>query len=135
NLSSGSNNCVAAASNATNLDQGAGRIDYRIGDKDTIFGRWFESLEYDLTPFGKGMPGFSLGANRSKHTGGISETHLFSPTLVLESKFGVDMTDQHLSFGNTTHAKSLGLQPISDVPQIDGRPPINMRSYLKCALG
>src|SRR6266699_3129906 len=120
NFASGNNNFFAAVANTTNLDQGSGRLDYRIGEKDTVFGRWFESLEFDLTPFGKGMPGFSLGANRSKHSGGISETHLFSPTLVLESKFGVDMTDQHLSFGNATDPKSIGLQPISGVTQLDG---------------
>src|SRR5712691_1543690 len=135
NFSSGNNNFFAASANATNLDQGAGRIDYRIGDKDTIFGRWFESLEFDLTPFGKGLPGFSLGANRSKHTGGISETHLFSPTLVLESKFGVDMTDQHLSFGNSTDPKSLGLQPISGVTQLDGLPQISIANYVNGTFG
>jgi len=75
------------------------------------------------------MPGFSLGANRSKHTGGISETHIFSPTWVLESKFGVDMTDQHLSFGNATDPKTLGLQPISGVTQVDGLPQINIANY------
>jgi Carboxypeptidase regulatory-like domain/TonB-dependent Receptor Plug Domain len=135
NYSSGNNNFFAAASNATNLDQGAGRIDYRIGDKDTLFGRWFESFEFDLTPFGKGMPGFTLGANRAKHTGGISWTHVFSPTFVLETKFGVDMTDQHLSFGNTTDPKSLGMQPIAGVTQIDGLPQINIANYVNGGFG
>jgi hypothetical protein len=135
NFSSGNANFFAAAPNTTNLDQGAGRIDYRISDKDTVFGRWFESFEFDLTPFGKGMPGFSLGSNRSKHTGGISETHVFSPTFVLETKFGVDMTDQHLSFGNKTDPKSLGMQPISGVTQIDGLPQINVANYVNGGFG
>ena len=135
NFASGNSNFFAASSNTTNLDQGAGRIDYHIGAKDTLFGRWFESFEFDLTPFGKGMPGFSLGANRAKHTGGISETHIFSPALVLESKFGVDMTDQHLSFGNTTDPKSLGLQPIAGVTQIDGLPQINISNYVNGGFG
>jgi hypothetical protein len=135
NYTSGNANFFAAAPNTTNLDQGAGRIDYRINDKDTIFGRWFESFEFDLTPFGKGMPGFTLGSNRSKHTGGISETHVFSPTFVLESKFGVDMTDQHLSFGNKTDPKSLGFQPISGVTEIDGLPQINISNYVNGGFG
>ncbi|MGI8989569.1 MAG: hypothetical protein ACR2I2_08295 [Bryobacteraceae bacterium] len=135
NFSSGANNFFAAAANLTNLDQGAGRIDYRISDKDTLFGRWFESLEYDLTPFGQGLPGFTQGANRAKHTGGISETHIFSPTLVLETKFGVDMTDQHLSFGNTTNPTGLGLQPISGVTEIAGLPKINISNYVNGGFG
>ncbi len=135
NYSAGNANFFAAASNATNLDQGAGRMDYKIGEKDTIFGRWFESFEFDLTPFGKGMPGFSLGANRAKHTGGISETHVFSPSWVLESRFGVDMTDQHLSFGNTTDPTTLGFQPIKGVTQVDGLPRINISNYANGGFG
>src|SRR5499427_8256443 len=135
NYRSGNNNFFAASPNTTNLDQGSGRIDYRINDKDTVFGRWFESFEFDLTPYGKGMPGFTLGANRAKHTGGISETHVFSPALVLESKFGVDMTDQNLSFGNTTDPKTLGFQPISGVTQIDGLPQINISNYVNGGFG
>ena len=123
------------APNATNLDQGAGRIDYRISDKDSIFGRWFESFEFDLTPFGKGMPGLYVGANRAKHTGGISETHVFSPALVLESKFGVDMTDQHLSFRKHDGPQDLGMQPISGVTQIDGLPQINIANYVNGGFG
>jgi len=135
NYSAGNANFFAAASNATNLDQGAGRMDYRIGEKDTLFGRWFESFEFDLTPFGKGMPGFSLGANRAKHTGGISETHIFSSSWVLESRFGVDMTDQHLSFGNATDPTTLGLQPIKGVTQVDGLPQINIANYVNGGFG
>jgi len=81
------------------------------------------------------MPGFALGANRSKHSGGISETHIFSPTIVLESRFGVNMTDQHLSFGNTTDPKSLGMQPIAGVTQIDGLPQVNIANYVNGGFG
>ena len=135
NFSSGANNFFAAASNVTNLDQGSGRIDYRLSDKDTLFGRWFESVEFDLTPFGQGMPGFGQGANRAKHSGGISETHIFSPNVVLETKFGVNMTDQHLSFLNNTSLTSLGLQPIAGVTELAGLPKINISNYVNGGFG
>jgi hypothetical protein len=56
-------------------------------------------------------------------------------SLVLESKFGVDMTDLHLSFGNKTDPKSLGMQPISGVTQIDGLPQINISNYVNGGFG
>jgi hypothetical protein len=135
NFSSGNNNFFAAAAVGTDLDQGAGRIDYAVSAKDSLFGRWFESIEFDLSPFGKGLPGFTLGSNRKKHTGGAGETHVFSPNLVLESRFGINMTDQFLSFGNQTDPKSLGLQPIGGVTQIGGLPRVNISNYANGGFG
>ncbi len=135
NFSSGNNNFFAAAPITTNLDQGAGRVDYRLSSSDTLYGRWFESMEFDLTPFGQGMPGFSQGSTRAKHTGGFSETHVFSPAWVLESRVGIDMTDQYLSFGNNTDPTSLGLQPIKGVTLIAGLPKINISNYVNGGFG
>ncbi len=131
----GSTNFFASAPDLTNLDQFTGRIDHRWGSKDSLFGRWFESWEKDLNPFGKGMPGFDLNANRKKHSGGFSETHVFSPTVVLESRFGVDVSDQFISFDNNTDPKSLGLQPISGVTRVAGVPRINISNYANGGFG
>ena len=129
NFSAGANNFFAARSIATNIDQYTFRIDHRLSDKDTIFGRWFESWQKDLSPFGAGLPGFGQTANRQKHSGSVTYTHVFSASQVLEGRFGFDNTDQFIGFENAVDPKSLGLRPLP-VTLIGGLPRVDIVNYV-----
>ena len=95
-------NFQAFRSEPTDLDQYTVRIDHRFSDKTTINGRWFESFQEDLAPFGRGLPGMGNLSNREKHTWGVTLTHLFSPTFVMEVRGSGDYTDQFTAGENKT---------------------------------
>jgi hypothetical protein len=97
------------ATEPTDLDQYTVRIDHRIGERDTINARWFESFQEDLDPFSRGPRGFGNLANREKHTWGATYTHVFSPTLVMEVRGSGDYTDQYTKGENSTDPTSGGI--------------------------
>ncbi|MEP6536873.1 MAG: TonB-dependent receptor [Bryobacteraceae bacterium] len=135
NFSSGANNFFAAAPVTTVLDQFTSRIDHRFNDKNTLFGRWFRSHEVDTVPFGQGLPGFGNSANRTKNGFGGTDTHVFNGSLILESKFGYDMTDQFFGFANSTDPATVGLKVIPGVTKVAGMPRINISNYLSNGFG
>ena len=130
NYSSGATNFFAAQSIPTNIDQYTVRVDHRVGDKDTLYGRWFDSYEKDLSPFYQGLPGFGRWTNRQKHSATFSYTHVFSPTLVLETGAAWDQTDQFTVFTDHTDMKSVGLNPLPATMQDDGLPEMNISNYV-----
>lgn len=134
NISDGSaSNFESFQNEPTDLDQYTVRIDHRFGDKDTINGRWFESFQKDLAPFGKGLPGFGNFANREKHTWGVTHTHLFSPTFVMEARASGDYTDQFTFGENRTDPTSVGLNPIAGVTnagEAAGMPRVEIANYI-----
>ena len=135
NYNQGAFNFFAASAVTTKLDQYTGRIDHRLSASNSLFGRWFDSYQVDTLPFGQGLPGFQRDSNRKKRSLGITDTHIFSPTLVLETRFGIDWVNQFIAFGNTTDPKSLGMQPIDGVTLIAGLPRININNYANSGFG
>ncbi len=131
----GSNaNFEAFQTEPTDLDQYTVRVDHRFTDNSSINGRWFESFQEDLSPFGRGLPSFGNLANREKHTWGITHTYVFSPTFVMETRASGDYTDQFTSGSNTTTPSSVGLQPIPNVTfagEAAGMPDIRIDDYIR----
>jgi hypothetical protein len=128
-----SDNFEDFAAEPTDLDQYTVRIDHRFGDRDTINARWFESFQEDLGPFVRGPRGFGNLSNREKHTWGLTYTHVFSPTLVMEVRGSGDYTDQFTKGENSTDPTSVGLQPIPGVTfagEAAGMPRIAISNYL-----
>src|SRR5262249_33227132 len=101
NYSQGGFNFFASSALTTRLDPYTTRIDHRFNMKNTLSGRWFDSYQVDRLPFGQGLPGFPRDSNRKKKSLGLTDTHIFSPALVLETRFGIDLVDQFIAFGNT----------------------------------
>jgi hypothetical protein len=121
------------ATEPTDLDQYTVRIDHRFGDRDTVNARWFESFQEDLDPFSRGPRGFGNLANREKHTWGVTYTHVFAPTFVMEVRGSGDYTDQFTKGENSTDPTSVGLQPIPGVTfagEAAGMPRIVISNYL-----
>jgi len=135
NYNQGAFNFFASAAVTTNLDQYTSRIDHVFNAKNTLSGRWFDSYQVDTLPFGQGLPGFPRDSNRKKRSLGLTDTHIFSSSLVLETRFGIDLVDQFIAFGNTTDPKSLGMNPIDGVTLVAGLPRINISNYVNGGFG
>ena len=108
-------NFQAFRSEPTDLDQYTVRIDHKLSDKMTLNGRWFESFQEDLAPFGRGLPGMGNLSNREKHTWGVTLTRIFSPGFVMEVRGSGDYTDQFTAGENKTDPASIGLKPLPGI--------------------
>ncbi len=127
--SGGAVNFFAARALPTDLDQYTFRIDHRFGDKDSIFGRWYDSRQKDFSPFTWGLPGFGNYANRSKKLLNVTHTHVFSPVLVLQTSFSYDQTDQWTSPENLDDMTAVGLKPLPVTRSDYGMPQFNISDY------
>ena len=127
--SGGATNYFAQQTVPTNIDEYTVRVDHRIGDKDSLWGRWFDSREHDVAPFCQG-PGFPCVTHRNKLVLAVNYTHVFTPTLVLETSFAWNQTDQFLVFTNQVDMKSVGLNPVASALQNDGIGYMTINNYL-----
>jgi outer membrane receptor protein involved in Fe transport len=128
--SGGATNFFASSVVPTDINQYTIRVDHRLSDKDTLWGRWFDSYEHDLSPFSAGLPGFGTLVHRNKHEATINYTHVFTPTLILETSAAWNQTDQWLTFTNQTSMQSVGLHPLASTLQNDGLPQFTISNYL-----
>lgn len=130
------NNFLALPSNPT--DQGVTnlRIDHRFSDHDSMFGR------YSGTRNTSGNPGFGLGPadnsarsdQRDNHTFVLTETHVFSPSLLNEFKASAsrhNLDFSHPGFDGNWPEK-LGYPSI--IPQ-DAFPSVNINGVLSMGGG
>lgn len=131
NAFTNNNNFLALPSSPT--DQGVTnvRIDHRFSDQDSIFGR------YSGTRNTSANPGFGLGPadttartdQRDNHTAIVTETHVFSPTLLNE--FKVSASRHNLFFNHPgfdgNWPQKLGYPSI--LPQ-DAFPAVNISGVL-----
>jgi hypothetical protein len=75
-------------------DQGSLRIDHRIGQTDSIFLRLYEAHFDTFQPFGSSqlnenlVPGFGYNLTTRTRSIAIGDTHVFSPNVVSEFRFG-----------------------------------------------
>ncbi|MEO7144710.1 MAG: carboxypeptidase regulatory-like domain-containing protein, partial [Bryobacteraceae bacterium] len=82
---------ISPAGNVTN--EVIGRIDYRLSDKDTFYGRYIYNFNHDfvgdLFPlFGPGSSDRSYKRNRHNQNVSLSETHIFSSNVFNEFRAG-----------------------------------------------
>jgi hypothetical protein len=108
-----------------NEDYGLGRVDYTIGTKDSLFGRYDIENAYQTIPYPAAQPGIPMGLpgypeidNERNQYATIEERHTFSPTLLNEVRFGfvrlgMSMADGGLSYHN---ADTQELAPMSFDP-------------------
>jgi hypothetical protein len=73
-----------------NNDQGGGRLDYNVSDRDQISARYSYSVGSNLNPIsirGSDLPGFPVRDDLTTHSVTLSETHLFSPSTINSARF------------------------------------------------
>ncbi len=87
------NNFTYNSGNQFNADQGDGKVDYVLSDKDRFFFRW--SQMYINAPVVTGLPisnvlgtGTNQGSTEPLRNSVINWTHAFTPNLLNEARFG-----------------------------------------------
>ena len=84
-------NYIFAGSNNTQSDQTGIRVDHRFGDNDTLFGRYNRSNATLLRP--ESLPTYQQSLVNYAQTFALGYTHLFSPTLILNIRYGYTNTN------------------------------------------
>lgn len=116
----------------TTYDLYHGRVDYQIGQHDTIFGSFSTTNPYDYSPTWQ-----LEGVNNSLHTryaknAYIEETHVFSPTLVNTARVGYNYAKTLYTLtgiGDKNYAQEAGVGVLAPTPSQWAPPVINFSSY------
>ena len=124
-------NYITTPSDAERRDQFTGRVDYRLSDKGTLFGRY--SFADDSLGNAAYLKGLGLIRPDRTQNMAIGYTHLFSSTLISETRLG--FTKAFLarqSDGDrysTNYAAQLGLKNLAPNPGDYTLPNINLTGY------
>jgi hypothetical protein len=119
------NNFFADVPELTYVDQWDLRIDHTLGQKESLFGIFsrFDETTTDSQPFNP-MLGSALSddyaTTNPTYILALSETHLFSPTVVNEARYGID---HNYNTREIPTASTLGLPAeygIQGIPQLAG---------------
>jgi carboxypeptidase family protein len=135
---SGASRFVGVASAAVNTDQWSGDISYNLGNSDRLHGYYsvYRTLLSEPNRNGNTVPGFGNTTDQLRQVFTFNETHIFSPMLVNELRFGFNrfssatIPNAQLNpseFGiNNGIATSIGLPQISVAGGLNfGGPSIN----------
>jgi hypothetical protein len=126
----GGNNYVGVQNTLNDWDQGSGRIDYTISDKDTIFARYTMEQENTTEPGVTFYAGRIFPSNPKNVAAGW--THVFNPNIVNNVRFGWNYTEtgQNRAAGyDATQANPLGLHYAEIQPGSFGPPSIGISGY------
>jgi len=120
NTSGLTNNYTISPSISTTMKEVMGRIDHNISDRDRVWGSFFWETEPQSTPRFTEITG-SAG-NIPVQAYSVDETHIFSPNLLNDFKFGwnyVNQTAENLSPKNISDA-DLGFPDNGNQPVVGG---------------
>ena len=117
------------------VDQVSLRIDQRVGESDQLFARFSTFDADEVQPFGTSalqetlLPGFGRTLGTKTGNLGASYTHVFSPAVVHETRFGWMRTSGGQASQNrgVDFASEVGLQGVSQDPRDVGFPQISTR--------
>ena len=116
-----------------NSDQGGGRFDYHLSDRDQLWVRYSYSVGSNLNPIsirGSDLPGFPVRDNLNTHSFTLSEQHLFSPNTINSARVSFFRHKFHFDQRlNRTSPRELGFNydSVSDLGQ--GPPFFNVSGY------
>lgn len=118
-----------------NTFQWDARMDYTIGDKDTAYSRYsyWNEVGYNTPPLGTILDGGGFGDDGKQKDYGanymFSETHVFTPTLTNEARFGFNYLHtgfQHPNAANLGFAASVGFGGIPQAKLNGGLPAVGI---------
>jgi hypothetical protein len=126
-------NYIATPTRRDDHNQGSVRMDHRLGRNDTLFARVYYANFTTFQPFGSSLlnetlvPGFGYDLTTHTRNVAVSETHVFSPTLISETRFAVlrvtgGQQSQNQGFD---FAERYGIAGIAPAPDQTGYPSIN----------
>ncbi len=131
------NNLTLYPLNPLNFREDILRLDYRINDKHSLYGRWLQDANSLLDPFGtfssSNLNTTPTNRNRPGESYLVSETWVASPRIVNEAHVNATWVSQHiLPAGNTWQRSTYGFQ----YPQLypggwfpDGIPQVSITNY------
>ncbi len=133
NLPGESQNYVATPSLQNDNNQVAVRVDRHLSGKDSLFARFYQADFDTFQPFGSSLlnetlvPGFGYSLTTRTKNVAIGETHVFTPKVVSESRFGflrVSGGQQSQNQG-TNFALRNGIQGIAPASDQTGYPSVS----------
>jgi hypothetical protein len=115
------NNATLEPNNPLDYREDIVRLDYRISDTNTIYGRWIQDYNRLIDPFGtfsgSNLPTTPTVRNRPGQSFLIAETWLPTPRIVNEVRANASWASQHIPpYGNTWERSTYGFQ----FPQLYG---------------
>jgi hypothetical protein len=132
-----SNNLTLYPLNPLNFREDIVRLDYRLSDKHSLYGRWLQDANSLLDPFGtfssSNLNTTPTNRNRPGESYLLSETWVAGPHIVNEVRANATWVSQHiLPAGNTWQRSTYGFQ----YPQLypggwfpDGIPQVSITNY------
>jgi hypothetical protein len=134
NLPGNVQNHSASPSSSNDVSQFVTRLDHRISEKDSLFGRFTYSNFTTFRPFGSSdlnealVPGFGTYISTHTRNVAVSHTHVFGPRVVLDSRFGFLRVfgGQRLENQGVDFAGQSGLRGVTREPAKLGFPAINV---------
>jgi Carboxypeptidase regulatory-like domain/TonB-dependent Receptor Plug Domain/TonB dependent receptor len=131
------NNLTLYPLNPLNFREDIVRIDYRINDKHSVYGRWLQDANSLLDPFGtfssSNLNTTPTNRNRPGESYLLSETWVINPHVINEARGNATWVSQHiLPAGNTWQRSTYGftypqLYPGGWFP--DGIPQVGITNY------
>ena len=108
-------------------DQGDGRVDYHFSDKTSVFGSisWSNTSKLSTPPLPGALDGGNFYGNSEQdlgRNGMISMTHVFSPTLISESRVGFSrlVTARTAANASTDEYSALGIGGYDPTTTLNG---------------
>ena len=110
-----------------NTDQGDGRVDYHMNDKNSIFGTisWSNTYKTSQPPYTNALDGGNFNGSSEQDLGRnaqLSWTHIFSPTVVNEARVGFSrlVTARTQANSSTDEFKALGIGGLDPTTTLNG---------------
>jgi hypothetical protein len=133
NRTANGNNYIATANNNDNWDSFLGKVDHRFSNTDSMAVRFGKRFGRNNAPWaGSNLGIFQNYIRDDRELGGVDFTHMFSPTLISEFRFGFsrNASREHIIGDGGDTAAQLGMQGSSHDPLLRGFPLVNITNYL-----
>lgn len=115
-------NYVVSVPSIFNEDMYDGSMDYQYGTHDHVMFHTLiaEQPQFQSLPSTRSVPGFGLNQLFKSRLYSVDETHIFTPNLVNEFRFGVSRLLGHTSFENQIPLTAIGMTKFNagDFPNI-----------------
>ena len=104
-------------------DQYVGRLDHRFNEKDNLFARYSTSANANVLPASLPLPASNPSiVTPSAHSVVVSETHIFTPSLLSEVRAGYQETQEIQQISAPRQFSQYGIVGVPDYPQVLGLP-------------
>ncbi len=131
------NDYYALTAGGLRTDQGDGRVDYKIDDKDSLFGSisWSDTSKYAVPPFQGALDGGNFYGSSEQDLGRnaqIGFTRIWTPSVISETRIAYSrlVTARTQANANTDEFKAIGIGGLDPTTSLNGGlPQFGMGQY------